>query len=276
MSVSGARSVGQSIRFANRTIGLAGLGVMAVLVGLAGAIAPAPPDAAGAALPLLPPSRDLAFGSDALGRDVLSETLHGLSVTAGHATLAAAIAIVIGALGGFFAARLPWQSGLVLRWLARILKSVPTLLLGLVFIGISGRSFAALAAGLAIAPSAFARSYDRALTLATSRHAEFARATGISWTTLVRRDLVYEVRNAFLTVAARALAAAAVLLATVSFFGFGATPPHRDLGLMIGAAYATARATHDFHAWWTALFPALALVLLIFFARLAAAAEEEP
>jgi peptide/nickel transport system permease protein len=276
MSVSGERSMGHSIRFANRTIGLAGLGVMAVLVGLAGAVAPVPPDAAGAAQSLVPPSRDLAFGSDALGRDVLSETLHGLSVTAGQATLAAAIVIVLGALGGFFAARLPWQSGLVLRWMARILKSVPALLLGLVFIGISGRSFAALAAGLAIAPAAFARSYDRALTLATSRHAEFARATGVSWTTLARRDLVYELRNAFLAVAARALAAAAILLATVSFFGFGATPPHRDLGLMIGAAYATARATHDFHAWWTALFPALALVFLIFFARLAAASEQEP
>jgi peptide/nickel transport system permease protein len=276
MSSGAASSVGQSIRFANRTIGLAGLGVMAVLVALTSAIAPAPPDATGAAQSLLPPSRDLAFGSDALGRDVLSETLHGLAMTAKQAVLAAALAIVLGALGGFFAARLPWHVGRVLRWVARVLNSVPPLLLVLLLIGISSRSLAALAAGLAIAPAAFARSHDRALLLATSRHAEFARATGVSWTTLARRDLVYEIRNAFLSVAARALAAAAILLATVSFLGFDTIPPHRDLGLMIGAAFAGARATHDFHAWWTALFPALALVLLIFFARLAAAPEEEP
>jgi peptide/nickel transport system permease protein len=65
------------------------------------------------------------------------------------------------------------------------------------------------------------------------------------------------------------LAAVAIILSTVSFLGFGATPPHRDLGLMIAAARDT-----YFEAWWTATFPAAALALLILCARLAAALEE--
>ena len=111
-----------------------------------------------------------------------------------------------------------------------------------------------IAAGLAAAPLAFVRTFDRARLLAASRHAEFARATGIQGGTLMRRDLAYEFRDTFLTIAARALAAVTIMLSTVSFLGFGAVPPHRDLGLMIAAARAT-----YLDAWWTAAFPALAL-----------------
>jgi len=70
-------------------------------------------------------------------------------------------------------------------------------------------------------------------------------------------------------VAARALAAVTIILSTVSFLGFGTTPPARDLGLMIGAAKA-----YYLQAWWTAAFPALALLVLILCARLAAGLDE--
>ena len=102
-----------------------------------------------------------------------------------------------------------------------------------------------------------------------STHAEYARATGIAVATLLRRDLTYEFRGTLAAVAARALAAVTIILSTVSFLGFGATPPARDLGLMIAAAKANL-----FHAWWAAAFPALALIILILCARLAAGLDE--
>ena len=68
---------------------------------------------------------------------------------------------------------------------------------------------------------------------------------------------------------ARALAAVTIILSTVSFLGFGAEPPHRDLGLMIAAARA-----YYLHAWWTAAFPALGLMAVVLFARLAAGLDE--
>jgi len=72
-----------------------------------------------------------------------------------------------------------------------------------------------------------------------------------------------------LSSAARALAAVTIVLSTVSFLGFGAVPPHRDLGLMIAASKL-----YFLHAWWTAAFPAAALMILILFARLAAGLDE--
>ena len=122
-----------------------------------------------------------------------------------------------------------------------------------------------VAVGLALWPAIFNRSFDGALRLAQSRHAMYARASGIPNLTLLRRDLVYELRVNFVYAAGRTLASSATVLATLSFLGFGAVAPHRDLGLMI----ADARADY-LVAWWPALFPALALIALVLCARLAA------
>lgn len=252
-----------------RSFGFAGLALIALIVGLGDVIARAPADATAVGPALAAPSADFLFGTDLLGRDILSETLHALGVTLVHAGFAAFITLAAGGFAGFVAARLPWRTGLGLRWFAGILSAVPALLLAILFIGITDRSFAAIAAGLAAAPLAFVRTFDRARELASSRHAEFARATGIQGGTLMRRDLAYEFRDTFLMLAARALAAVTITLSTVSFLGFGAVPPHRDLGLVIAAARAT-----YLDAWWTAAFPAAALLLLILFARLAAALDE--
>lgn len=250
-------------------IGLAGVGLMAVIVALSDVIARAPAGAANIGPLSLAPNAQYAFGTDVLGRDVLSETVHALTMTFSSAVVAAAIAIVAGAVAGFAAVRAPLRLGQVLRALCGVLGAIPVLLLAVVIVGLMGHDFAPVAAGLAASPAIFNRSFDRAMRLARSRHAEYARATGIPGTTLLRRDLVYEVRGNFVNVAGRALASTTIALATLSFLGFGAAPPHRDLGLMI----ATARASY-LDVWWPALFPALTLTLFVLFARLAAALDE--
>jgi len=252
-----------------RAFGFAGLGVIAVIVGLNNVLARLPADTPHAGDALSPPSPQFPFGTDLFGRDVASEVLHGLAVTVGHAGVAMLVTIVMGGALGFVAVRFPLRAGTPLRWLAGVLGSVPPLFLAILMIGLTSRDFAAEAAGLAAAPLAFTRAFDRSRSLARSRHSEFARATGIPMTTLLRRDLIYEIRDNFLSTAARSLAAVTITLATVSFFGFGASPPRRDLGLMIAAARES-----YFDAWWTAAFPALALMAFILCARLAASLDE--
>lgn len=252
-----------------RVIGWSGLGLIAVAVALGDFLARAPAGATGIGPMLDAPSAPHPFGTDLLGRDLLSECLHGLSVTASHAVLAALIAIALGGLFGAVAARLPRYAGWTLRTAASVFAAIPALLLAILVIGLSAREFAALAAGLAAAPLTFVRAFDRVEAQGKTTHAEYARATGISAATLLRRDLIYEFRDTLASVAARALAAVTIILSTVSFLGFGATPPARDLGLMIAAAK-----TSYLHAWWTAAFPALALLVLILCARLAAGLDE--
>jgi peptide/nickel transport system permease protein len=269
MSIVEGSGTKSRLRAAISAMGLAGVGLIAVVVAFGDVIARVPAGAVKVGPPSLPPQVVYAFGTDALGRDVMSETVHALTVTFSSAVLATIIAIVVGAIAGFAAVRAPLRLGIALRGIMGVFGSVPVLLLAVVAVGIAGHEFAPIAAGLAASPSIFNRSFDRAMRLARSRHAEYARATGIPASTLLRRDLVYEVRGTFLNVAGRALASTTIALATLGFLGFGATPPHADLGLMIAAARAT-----YLDQWWPALFPALALILLILFARLAAALDE--
>lgn len=250
-------------------IGLSGVGLIAVVVALSDVIARAPAGAVKVGPPSLAPNAIYAFGTDVLGRDVMSETVHALALTFSSAVVATAIAITVGAIAGFAAVRAPLRLGVVLRGIMGVLGSLPILLLAVVIVGLAGHAFAAIAAGLAASPAIFNRSFDRAMRLARSRHAEYARATGIPAAMLLRRDLVYEVRGNFINVAGRALASTTIALATLSFLGFGAVPPHADLGLMISAARA-----NYLDLWWPALFPALALILLVLFARFAAALDE--
>lgn len=262
-------SAAPSLRATIRTIGVVGLGLIAIVVSLDDVIARAPAGADHAGPALSPPSALFQFGTDLFGRDLASETLHALAVTVDTASLGMLVTILAGGLAGFVAARLPWGLGFLLRWIVGVLTALPALFLAVLCIGLSSRGLAPVYAGLAASPFAFVRAFDRARALGTSPHAEYARATGISDMTLLRRDLTYEFRAGFPAVAARALAAVTIILSTVSFFGFGSEPPHRDLGLMI----ASARETY-MYAWWTATFPAIALALLILFARLAAGLEE--
>lgn len=245
-------------------IGLAGLGLMAVLAGLSNVIASAPEGA-----PLSAPSAVFPFGTDLFGRDVARETLRALAVTVDTSSLAMLVAVFAGGLAGFCAARLPFGLGWLMRGMMEVLKALPALLLAILLIGLSRRGLAPLCAGLAAAPHGFVRAFDRASSLSQAPHAVFARATGVPASSLLRRDLVYDFRANLVPLAARALAAVTIVLSTVSFFGFGSEPPVRDLGLMIAAARDT-----YLDAWWTAAVPAVALALLILFARLAAGLEE--
>jgi len=250
-------------------VGWSGLGVIAVAALLSEFLARNALGAVHAGPSLSSPSEQFPFGTDFLGRDLFSETLYGLSATVAQAGEAAVLAVLAGGLLGFVTAHLPRPSGAVLRWAIGTFAAIPPLLLAILVIAATTRGFAGLAAGLAAAPLAFVRAFDRARGTNRSSHSAYARATGISASALLNRDLAYEFRDTFLPTVARALAAVAIILSTMSFLGFGAVPPHRDLGLMIAAAKGS-----YMQAWWTAAFPALALMAFILLARLAAGLDE--
>jgi peptide/nickel transport system permease protein len=268
IALGASRTAGR-LRSALQAIGWSGLALVGVIAALSEFLAQAPADAQGVGPLLRSPSLSFPFGTDDLGRDILGEVLHGLTTTVERSLIAALVTIVAGGIFGFIAARSPRLLGGSLRWTVGILASSPPLLLAIFLVGVGARDFSAIAAGLAASPLAFIRVFDRARRDDHTAHAAYARATGISPATLLRRDLVYEIRDNLLNIAARALAAVTIILSTASFLGFGAVPPHRDLGLIIAAARPTYLA-----AWWTAAFPALALLLLVLLARLAAGLEE--
>lgn len=271
MSTTDAMAAPAALRLRTilRAIGWSGLALMGLTAALGDFLAHAPADTQSVGAPLAPPSLALPFGADDLGRDIYGEVIHALGVTVSHASSAVIVTLVLGSLLGFAAARAPRVIGSPARFIVGIFASLPPLLLAILFVGLTSKVFAPSAAGLAAAPLAFARAYDRARRDDHAAHTAYALATGISRVSLLRRDLTYEFRDSFLEAVARAIASVTIILSTASFLGFGAVPPQRDLGLMIAAVKPI-----YLSAWWTAAFPALALLLMILFARLAAGLEE--
>jgi peptide/nickel transport system permease protein len=259
-----------------RIVGAFGLGVLFLLALMAILHDAVAPYGLGFAMPanaLAPPGQANPFGVDFLGRDVFSETIHALNFSMAAAGIGFAFALVFGALAGLFAAHLLGRAGTLLRVAVGVAAAVPVLLLAILFVVLIGHASAAIAAGLAAAPAQFVRSFDRTRHLLSGRQAEFARSSGVTPIALLKRDVTHEFLATLVVMAARAFAAVTITLATMSFFGFGAAPPARDLGLMI----ASGRIALD-TAWWAAAFPAGALVLLVLAAHLAAgvSADERP
>jgi peptide/nickel transport system permease protein len=245
--------------------GLALLFMLALVAILHDAVAPYGLGIPMPASTLAPPSDAHPFGTDLLGRDVFSESVHALSVSMAAAGIGFVIALLLGALTALFAAHLLARMGTLLRLAAGVIAAIPVLLLAILFAALTAHFSAAIAAGLAAAPMQFMRSFDRTRMLLSGRQAEFARSSGVTRRTLLKRDFAHEFLSTLVAMAARAFAAVTITLATMSFFGFGAAPPTRDLGLMI----ASGRLTLD-TAWWVAAFPAWLLILTVLAAHLAA------
>jgi peptide/nickel transport system permease protein len=176
-------------------------------------------------------------------------------------------ALIAGHLAGMAAAHLFGRLGVAFGIGANVLGSLPPLLLAILFSALLLPGSAAAAAGLAVAPHAFLRGYDRARAVLAAPYSDFARASGVSEMALFARDFRHELRD-IVPIITRALAAIVTIYSTMSFFGFGARPPARDLGLMIASARADLP-----EAWWTAAVPAAMLILFILTARLSARGE---
>jgi len=260
-------------RRAAGALGLLVLAMLALVAILHDSIAPYGRGVSASAQALAAPDAAHFFGTDLLGRDVFSESIHALGVSMADAGIGFAAALVFGTLAGLMTAHLLGGLGTVLRIAAGVVAAVPVLLLAILFAVLAGHGSAAFAAGLAAAPAQFVRSFDRTRTLLSGRQADFARASGITSWALLKRDLAHAFAASLVAMAARAFAAVAITLATMSFFGFNAAPPERDLGLMI----ASARIAFD-SAWWAAAFPAGVLVLVVLAAHLAAglSGDERP
>ena len=251
-----------------RILSAGAFGLLAVLI-LLGAlheqVAPFAAGAAGAGQPLAPPGALRPFGTDLLGRDLWSETLHATAATLSTAAAAFGLALVFGVFAGPAAAHLAGRTGTALRAAAHVFVSIPPLLLAVLLASLIGAGNFALAAGMAAAPAAFVRGFDRASGIRAAPFAQYARAGGASGFDLLRRDLLHELRETAIGTLLRLFASIMVMVSAMSFLGFGAAPPARDLGLMIASARASLPG-----AWWTAAGPVLMLALIVLAARLAA------
>ena len=233
-------------------------------------LAPAPPDALDLDARLAPPSRAHPFGTDALGRDLLSRTLHGGRLSLVVGAIATALAAVAGAAAGLAAALGRGRLDALLMRTVDGWTAVPALLVAML---VASRA-AGSPLSVALVLAAFSWTEPaRVVRAAVAPHrdggiAAAARAAGAGPARIALRHLLPlasgELRAACLVAFARVVLAES----TLSFLGFGVQPPQSSWGTLIAASRI-----HVNSAPWLLLAPTLALFVTLAAAHRLAEAE---
>lgn len=222
--------------------------------GVADPLATTPRDA------FLPPSRAYPFGTDDLGRDLLSRTIYGARVSLGTAlavvVAAAAIGVPIGLIAGY-------REGLADSLLMRAIDVVlafPAILLAMGLIAVIGTGWVngALAVTIVSIP-AFARLARASVMQEKVReYVVAARTIGAGTPRILFRTILPNCLGPLLVQAAFVATWAILLEASLSFLGLGVSPPTPSWGQMLSAGK-----TNLYRAWWYGFFPGLALTLVV-------------
>lgn len=241
-------------------IGVVLVSAHVVLALLAPAIIPHDPTAQSVATMLQPPSREYPFGTDRLGRDLLSRTMLGGREAMLIATLSTVVAMIWGTALGLFVALVGGRTDSYLMRIVDAMMSIPWVLMVMIFVAALGVGARALipvlgfSYGLSVVYIARAAALDfvaRDFVLA-------AQLRGEGRWTILRREILPNVRDSLAVQGAMQWSWILLGIASLSFLGLGVAPPTPDWGLMI----ADGRGMMQL-APWTVLWPMAMLSTLI-------------
>ncbi|MEU9609693.1 ABC transporter permease [Streptomyces sp. NPDC048057] len=207
-----------------------------------------------------PPSAQHLFGTDQLGRDVLTRSVYGTRYSLAIGIAATVVAMVAATVWGLAAALLGRFADAVLMRIADVLLALPGILLALMVILIMDKgalgTTAAVAAGTAPGLARVVRA--QALVVRRSGYVESAVGLGVRGSLTVLRHILPNTLGPVLVLAPVSLGTSISAGAALSYLGLGLQPPTPEWGVMLTESQAYLQ-----QGWWTALFPGLLLLATI-------------
>jgi peptide/nickel transport system permease protein len=237
--------------------------LLAVLAIFGHWIAPYPAQGEGAsnvAARMLPPSLDHPFGTDGLGRDVLSRVIVGarpaVAVSVLVVGLAMLIGVPLGALAGFRRGRI---DAVIMRT-TDLFLAFPPLLLAMAIVAALGPGLdhAALALTVSWWPWYARLARGTATSLRERPYIEAARSIGVGDVTILRRHIVPNSMTPILVQATIDVGTVILAAGSLAFLGLGASPPTPDWGLMVAEGR-----TYILDQWWLSTFPGTAIFIAV-------------
>jgi peptide/nickel transport system permease protein len=210
---------------------------------------------------LMPPSEAHWFGTDELGRDILSRTIFGARISLVVAVcvvgLSLAIGLVAGCAAGFYGG---WMDTVLNIYVMNAFLALPGILLAIAFVAFMGPGMGNVIVALAISGWVGYARLVRGQVMAVKERefVEAARALGASNARIVVRHILPNILQPLIVQAAIGMAAAVLAEATLSFLGLGIPPPAASWGSMLNDARS-----HLFDSPHLVFFPAMAVMLCV-------------
>jgi peptide/nickel transport system permease protein len=248
-----------------RLVAGAVMSLVIVLVAVfAPVLAPFPGDAGSATHPFIvlrPPSAAHWFGTDNVGRDILSRVIYGARISPVIAVfvllIACVIGIPLGALAGYFGG---WLDEVIMR-ITDIFLAFPPLLLALALAAVLPPSLTSLIIAISVTwwPWYTRLIRGQAASVAGRPYVESCRALGIPAHRILLRHVLPNSITPLIVQVSLDFGGVILTVSALSFLGLGAQDPTPDWGLMVaeGQNYFTT-------AWWVVTFPGLAILLTAF------------
>ncbi len=209
---------------------------------------------------LQPPSREHPFGTDTLGRDILSRVIYGARISLIIGVLVVAISSMIGIVAGLISGFFGGYVDLIVMRITDLFLSFPALILAMAIAGALGPSLTntMIAISLVWWPTYARLIRGQVLTVKNKEFVEAATALGESNIKIMFTHVLPNSVTPAIIQATMDLGAVILTAAGLSFIGFGAQPPTPEWGSMISLGR-----NYFLKQWWLATFPGLAILTTV-------------
>jgi peptide/nickel transport system permease protein len=208
----------------------------------------------------LPPSAAHPFGTDELGRDVLSRVIYGARVSLRVGLVAIGIALTAGTLLGVVAGYFGGKVDTLISRVTDVMLAFPGILLAIAIVAVLGPGLfnVMIAVGIDAVPVYTRTARASTLTVKELEYVVGARTMGAAHARIVLRHVLPNVVAPLIVLATIGVAGSILAAAGLSYIGLGAQPPTAEWGAMLSSARSYLR-----DSWWMATFPGLAIVVVV-------------
>jgi peptide/nickel transport system permease protein len=209
---------------------------------------------------LKPPSKDHWFGTDKLGRDVLSRVIWGARVSLKVGVISVGVGMIIGVLIGLVGGYFGGLTERIVFSLVDLMLSVPPLLMTLAIVATLGPGIGPVmtAVGISLIP-VFARvARGAVLTVKVQNYVTSARALGATHFDIMLRHILPNILTPVIVMATLYCAFAIIMEAALSFLGIGIQPPEATWGEILSHGQQQMRT-----ATWISTFSGLAITVTV-------------
>ena len=208
-----------------------------------------------------PPNERHYFGTDQIGRDVLSRVIYGsrasLTVALGAVLFGTTLGALWGLASGYFGGRFDIVSQRVIEFL----QSFPDLILAMAIAMALGAGFGTVIVAIAITRIPFGGRVIRAVVMSLKElsYVEAARGLGASHLRIMARHILPQCVAPYLILATTHLGVAIIIEAALGFLGVGIPPPTPTWGNMLADSLNAGLVP----PWWLVLFPGVAITITV-------------